>query len=146
MSVFHLRDPQPGGARHILASEAPDGPPTVPQPVLMYRLDDLVETFGLPPANHIKLDVDGGELDVLAGAARTLASPSLRSLLVEVSVELSAGVEEALAKSGLRLESRILKQNKAGELAVWYGLFGRSPVGRDVVTTVVKADTEFKVT
>jgi FkbM family methyltransferase len=127
MSVFHLRDPQPGGARHVLdvgaSNEDPGGSP---QPVMMFRLDDLVESFGLPQPNHIKLDVDGGELDVLQGAARTLASPSLRSLLIEVSTDLSSAVIEALAPSGLRLESKIARQNAAGEFAVWYGLFGRN--------------------
>jgi FkbM family methyltransferase len=128
MSVFHLRDPQPGGARHVLdlgAAGTPHAAAGCPQPVLMFRLDDVVETFALPLPNHIKLDVDGGELDVIAGAARTLASPSLRSLLIEVSSELSTAVIDALAPSGLRLESKIERQNEAGEFAVWYGLFGR---------------------
>jgi FkbM family methyltransferase len=129
MSLFHLRDPQPGGARHVLdvtAGEPPrEAPAGCPQPVMMFRLDDLVETFGLPQPNHIKLDVDGGEIEVISGATRTLASPALRSLLIEVSTELSAAVIEALVPSGLRLESKIERQNEAGEFAVWYGLFGR---------------------
>ena len=130
MSVFHLRDPQPGGARHVLevspAATTHEATAGCPQPVLMFRLDDVVATFELPLPNHIKLDVDGGELDVIAGAARTLASPSLRSLLIEVSSELSAAVIDALAPSGLHLESKIERQNEAGEFAVWYGLFGRA--------------------
>jgi FkbM family methyltransferase len=130
MSVFHLRDPQPGGARHVLdlgGAETPrEAAAGCPQPVMMFRLDDVVTTFDLPRPNHIELYVDGGELDVIAGAAQTLASPSLRSLLIEVSSELSAAVIDALAPSGLQLESKIERQNEAGEFAVWYGLFGRA--------------------
>jgi len=127
MDVFNLRDIEPGGARHALGQNATpeDGPTLFPQPVMVFRLDDLVEQFGLPPANHIKLDVDGGELAVLNGAARTLASPHLRSLLVEVSTSLSEAVTAALGQSDLCLRAKILKQNKAGEYAVWYGLFER---------------------
>ena len=127
MDVFNLRDMEPGGARHALGGNlAPeDGPTVFAQPVMVFRLDDLVERFRLPPPNHVKLDVDGGELAVLNGASRTLASPELRSVLVEVSTTLSDVVTEALGRSGLCLEAKILKKNKAGEYAVWYGLFGR---------------------
>ena len=86
---------------------------------MMFRLDDVVATFDLPLPTHIKLDVDGGELDVIAGAARTLAAPSLRSLLIEVSSDLSTAVIHALAPSGLHLESKIERQNKAGGFALW---------------------------
>jgi hypothetical protein len=46
-------------------------------------------------------------------------------VLVEVEASLSDAVTEAFARSGLRLEARIAKQNKAGEYAVWYGVFTR---------------------
>ena len=127
VDVFNLRDVGAGGARHALGAGArpEDGDTVFPQPVLVYRLDDLIAQFKLPGPNHIKLDVDGGELAVLAGAPDALASPELRSVLVEVSTALSDAVTELLGRSGLRLEERILKKNKAGEYAVWYGVFGR---------------------
>jgi FkbM family methyltransferase len=126
MNVFSLRDVEPGAARHALGYDPPeDGPTMFQQPVMMFRLDDLIEWFKIPAPNHIKLDVDGGELAVLEGAARTLASPALRSILVEVSTSLSGAVADVLAGHGLRLQSKIAVKNKAGEYAVWYGLFGR---------------------
>jgi FkbM family methyltransferase len=126
MNVFGLRDLEPGAARHVLGDDAPqDGPALYQQPVMTFRLDDLVETFHLPLPNHVKLDVDGGELDVLEGAARTLASPALRSLLIEVSSSLSGPVTAVLERHGLCLESRIDVKNNAGDHAVWYGLFVR---------------------
>ena len=139
LDVFNLRDVEPGGARHALGAGVlpEDGVTLFPQPVLVFRLDDVVAQFRLPEPNHIKLDVDGGELAVLAGAAGTLASPALRTVLIEVTTALSDAVTEALGRSGLRLEARILKKNKAGEYAVWYGVFGR---GGDPAAPVVTSE------
>jgi FkbM family methyltransferase len=44
-------------------------------------LDSLAGTAGMP--NLIKIDVDGGEDGVLAGAAGVLRNPNLRSVLIE---------------------------------------------------------------
>jgi FkbM family methyltransferase len=71
------------------------------QPVLMYALDDLVERFGLPRPEHLKLDVDGAELNVLHGAGDVLSDPRLRSMLVELNAGGEADVEEFLAGHGL---------------------------------------------
>ena len=50
--------------------------PALVQPVLTFRLDDLMDQFHLPTPTRIKLDVDGFENKVIAGAARTLSSAS----------------------------------------------------------------------
>ena len=130
---FGLRSLDAGTARHAgtadyRAGEAPaDEAPTIyQQPVLMYRLDDVVAELRLPLPNHVKLDVDGGELAVLEGAQQTLASPALRSMLVEVSASLSAEVTRALAGFGLQLSNRIDVNNRDGQSLVWYGLFTRA--------------------
>lgn len=129
MEVLGLRDLEPGGARHVLgAGSSGEGSVVYRQPTLMCRLDDAVEWFRLPPPNHIKLDVDGGELAVLEGASRILDSPALRSMLVEVSSSLSDAVTETLERHGFHLESKVGVKNKAGHYAVWYGLFVRDGV------------------
>lgn len=46
-------------------------------------LDDLVQMPGIPFPTHIKIDVDGGELDVLIGAAQSLRDPRVHGLQVE---------------------------------------------------------------
>jgi FkbM family methyltransferase len=126
MTVFGLRALEAGSARHTLGGGPSDeGPTLYQQPVMTLRLDTLIERFGLPQPNHIKLDVDGGELAVLEGAAHALASPALRSMLVEVSTSLSGAVAEILERHGLRLDSKVNVKNKAGEYLVWYGLFTR---------------------
>jgi len=128
--VFALRSLEAGAARHTLG-DAPseEGPALYRQPVLTFRLDDLVQLAGLPLPNHIKLDVDGGELAVLEGAARTLESPALRSVLIEVSTSMSEAVTAALAARGLRLDTKVNVESKSGEYLVWYGLFTRDASG-----------------
>ncbi|MBI4263994.1 MAG: FkbM family methyltransferase, partial [Acidobacteria bacterium] len=130
LAVFSLRSLEPGSARHTLGDgPSEEGPPVYRQPVMTFRLDDLIDELGVPPPNHIKLDVDGGELAVLGGASRALASPSLRSLLIEVSASMSDAITEVLCSHGLRLHSKVDVQNKAGDYLVWYGLFTRNGGG-----------------
>jgi FkbM family methyltransferase len=128
LTVFGLRALEPGSARHTLGDgPSEEGPTLYRQPVMAFRLDELIDRYGLPLPNHIKLDVDGGEMAVLEGAARALASPALRSMLVEVSVSLSDEITDVLVKQGLSLATKVDVKTKVGEQFVWYGLFTREP-------------------
>jgi len=130
MNVLNLRDLDSGSARHGLGDQMPDdGHVAFRQPVMTFRLDDLIEHFDVPMPNHIKMDVDGGELDVIAGASRTLSCGTLRSMLVEVTVDESSEVTQAIERHGLRLVSRFFVTNRAGKQSVWYGLFERESAG-----------------
>lgn len=88
-----------GGAMHTFGERpAGEGPW---QPVLAFRLDDLVRDFGLRSPTHLKVDVDGAELSMLRGSRDTLGSGSLRTVLVEVT-ETQAEATEIL---GLLIEA-----------------------------------------
>ena len=52
---------------------------------------------------HIKIDVDGFEHKVIAGAKDTLQDPRVRSLLVEINTNLEEhrGIIDTLASYGL---------------------------------------------
>lgn len=56
--------------------------PALRQPVASFSVDETVKLLDTVP-NHIKIDVDGLETEILSGAADTLANPSLKSILVE---------------------------------------------------------------
>lgn len=76
------------------------------QGVCFASIDSLIEMQGLPRPNYLKIDVDGLESEILAGAKGALASPTLRGLLVELQYreeqEIAATLD-ALASLGFEL-------------------------------------------
>jgi hypothetical protein len=79
------------------------------------RLDDLVQWHGLPFPSHLKIDVDGGELEVLDGARAVLADPRCRGVQVEVvdqddTHDRSRSVVSALTRAGLREAARFTRK------------------------------------
>lgn len=85
-----------------------DFAPVYRQQILHFNIDHLIKYFNFPIPNHIKLDVDGSELDILKGATKTLNDPHTRSILVETSDTIgnSDAITELLTKKGFRLASR----------------------------------------
>jgi FkbM family methyltransferase len=128
LATFSYRNVRSGFASHALRLQPPTngGAAAYQQPVLAHALDDLVERFSLPRPNHVKLDVDGAEVAVLAGAVRTLRAPELRSLMIEVEWKHSETVTQRLAECGLTQRSKFERRN-GRPMKVWYGLF--TPVG-----------------
>ncbi len=59
--------------------------PVFRQAVIGITLDAFQETFGLPCPQHIKIDVDGNEDRIIAGAAKTLQNPQVKSVLMELN-------------------------------------------------------------
>lgn len=123
LDTLNLRILDAGGARHLLGEAIQDT--AHPQPVLGYRLDDLVQVLDLPHPTHIKLDVDGNELDVLDGAQGILASTELRSVLCELDHDLAERIETRLAREGLTLKERFQRAKRGPEQPEAYGLFVR---------------------
>ena len=64
-------------------------PPGLAQGAFATTLDALVADGTLPVPNHIKIDVDGFEHKVIAGATKTLSEPALTSILIEINQNLS---------------------------------------------------------
>lgn len=53
---------------------------------LSFTIDDFCDKFNLSPPNYLKVDVDSVEEQIILGAAKSLAGPSIRSILIEVQV------------------------------------------------------------
>jgi FkbM family methyltransferase len=132
-TVFKYRSLHAGQALHATNERCPGKPgeraqerPAYHQPMLALCLDDLVERFGLPIPQHIKLDVDGAELQVLRGASQTLQQPAVRTILVELP-EGDDGIAEAIGSfmeaHGFELQNRFERE---GTQRPSYGLFVRA--------------------
>ncbi|HEV2593254.1 MAG TPA: FkbM family methyltransferase [Gaiellaceae bacterium] len=119
MGTLGYSELQAGGAGHTLDAASS----VYAQPVLVAALDDLIERFGLPAPTLVKLDVDGAEAAVLAGAARSLARTELRSLIVEVETANTDAVLQALAS--FDLVERFDTRDGVPLPDVWYGVFER---------------------
>ncbi len=65
------------------------------QAAIVLSIDQLVEDYGLPCPNYIKIDAPGASEAIIAGAARTLPRPEVRQLHLEVR-ETSKGGQRIL--------------------------------------------------
>jgi FkbM family methyltransferase len=136
LATMEYHETEAGGAQHSVAERRPvrDGPSppedddvAYRQPLMVQSLDDVRRRFGLPDPHHLKLDVDGPELAVLEGAVETLALPSLRSLMIELSVTSASVLESFLAGRGWTLHERFARPRRTPKPdAAFYGLFVRS--------------------
>jgi|SRR5947209_13256022 len=110
----------PGSAPRLVDGSSGEEATTV----LVDRLDDLVERFGLAPPQHLKLDVDGTEAEVLAGGDRILASSSLRSVMVEMEGGRDGKAADRLRGHGFELVEEVTSSNRPAS-APTYGFFVR---------------------
>ena len=126
---FKYRGIEPGQSRHNMKPGAwrfrgPAGGMRYEQPMLAMTLDAMIAAFDLPRPHHLKIDVDGAEDRVLAGAPETLRSETLRTVLIEVDRVQWSGVSSLLERAGLMLHKRIERRKPD---APEYGLFVRRP-------------------
>jgi FkbM family methyltransferase len=92
LSALHMADLQPGGSCHSVG-EALDFQhqplqALFAQGCIAGTVDELVGSGALPIPQHIKIDVDGFEPKVIAGARATLRERAVKSLLVETNPAL----------------------------------------------------------
>lgn len=112
ISFLNYSSLAPGAALHSLTQTSIDQEralkPVTSQPVLSYRIDDLITTFEIEKPTYIKLDVDGTELEILKGADETLRHPGLKSILIEVEtgLETSARITDFLGERGFHVQMK----------------------------------------
>ena len=76
------------------------------QAMIGYTIDDFISSFDVAFPNHIKIDVDGIENRIIAGAQNTLSDHRLKSLLVELDSareEYCNSVIGMISAAGMRL-------------------------------------------
>ena len=96
-SELHLADLRAGGSCHSLGERVDFAhrpmQPEYSQGCISARLDDLVSREVVPEPHYVKIDVDGFEPKVIAGAAAVLSGKRLKSLLVEINQNLPDHME-----------------------------------------------------
>ena len=85
MKIFKYSSLDSGSASHAGLEESETPQATINQPVLTVTLDDLISRYQIEQPNHIKIDVDGHELDILKGAMQVLQNPTLKSVQIELT-------------------------------------------------------------
>jgi FkbM family methyltransferase len=92
LSTLYMADMRIGGSNHAVGEalnfrhEPFDA--TFAQRCIAGTIDELVGSGAIPAPNHIKIDVDGFENKVIAGALKTLERKDMRSLLIETNPAL----------------------------------------------------------
>ena len=108
--VLALSGTESGSVGHSLSSRAlssREGPAkegTLALHTQVCRLDAMTAHMGQPPPNHIKIDVDGLEHEILLGAEAALRNPRLKSVTVEFYTHDQPGrdrIDALLADCGL---------------------------------------------
>ena len=89
LRVFNYTDIVSGASVHTLDTVVNQTgstfDPVFSQQVVSYSLDELVESFGLLSPTHIKIDVDGGEKEIIEVMKNILRDSTIKSVLVEVT-------------------------------------------------------------
>lgn len=90
---FNYQNSDPGGSLHSFGDIIQFKPNRSTDPVisiftLCYALDDFVKMAGIPFPTHLKIDVDGMELQILEGSSKILKDMRLKEVQVE-SVDFS---------------------------------------------------------
>lgn len=122
VSRLHVQDLTPGAAFHTESAAAlitteSGGPVLVSEGTWAMRLDEFCAE-ARPWPNVLKIDVDGGEHRVLAGATATLSQSGLRSLLIEAGERgLQDDACSLLRQAGLR-RVETARRSQAGN-EVW---------------------------
>jgi FkbM family methyltransferase len=138
LGILNLAAPEMGGALNQFGrvSEtsryAMENHSTL-QGTLGFTIDEFVARLRPPIPTYIKLDVDGLELPILAGAKEILCNPCLRSLMVELTLTRKSERDEAvelLKSAGLHLVSQGRVQGMGTEHGANH-LFKRQPASNE---------------
>jgi FkbM family methyltransferase len=86
--------------------------PAFSQRVVSYTLDGMITNFDLFSPTHIKIDVDGGEYEIIEGMRQILNGSSIRSVMIEITEthendEKVKGIMDTFKNAGFKESLRI---------------------------------------
>ena len=96
-----------GSALHAVGKEESDGEPFTAkfvQGIFALTIDEFCSCSGGMFPNHIKIDVDGTEEEIIRGMTLTMRDRRLRSIMIEINGEKSVErIEELICNTGFNL-------------------------------------------
>jgi len=102
--MFYLQSQEPGSALHGLNEPISEGKSfhaAFIQGAFSISLDELVSDSQILFPNHIKIDVDGSEREIVAGMKSILTDNRLSSIMIEINEELGQGlIDDRIIESG----------------------------------------------
>lgn len=126
---LHRANMQPGVATNVIDSLDRTHPGEFHRQLIpIMTLDEAASYFALAPPNAIKLDVDGFEIPVLAGAEAVLKLPTLAALMIELNDQWDGKLTAWLAERGWVMTRRW--ENRG---PIYYGCFNRAEVVAEIV-------------
>jgi FkbM family methyltransferase len=113
---FNYQNLMIGGALHAFGAAVDHHneafAPVFSQDLMSYSIDDMIAAFSLRAPDHIKLDVDGIEPAIIAGASGLLADcKKVRTLLIEIA-EKDGPLVEHLKSLGFDIAQKHLAGSK----------------------------------
>lgn len=99
------------------------------------RLQTLCDTFGADVPNLLKVDIDGHEEEFFEGARSVLASPKLRTILIELTGNPQGMTEwiQRFESLGFKLKKQGRPSRQASGKYSQNHIFHRPAVGRDAL-------------
>jgi FkbM family methyltransferase len=92
-----------GSALHAVGKTESEGKSFAPrftQGVLSSTIDEFCHSPNVMFPNHIKIDVDGTEGEIIRGMASTIIDPRLKSIMIEIDSDQSQGsIEQLICES-----------------------------------------------
>ena len=89
------------------------------QGVLKHSIDHLIENLGFKVPNHIKIDVERTELQLINGCKKTLAKKELKSIAIECHKEFYYDINKELVKNNFKLKKKV-RQSETDSILYYY--------------------------
>ena len=113
IDAFNYRDLEVGSSLHTFGKAVDfvgnEFVPEFRQGICSLAIDQFVNEYNVPPVNHIKIDVDGIESEIIAGGIETFSAEHCRSVMVELNDDFNQDMEavKILEKSGFFVFSKV---------------------------------------
>ncbi len=117
IDYFYLNSIDSGSSGHSVSSSfSSDKKNSKKMTIFTQTLDNLIKSYGVKKPNHIKIDVDGHDYEVLLGGKQSVLNyPALKTILIEKN-DKEEQIVSLLKKHGFNKVKLIDHSNKYGNI------------------------------